>query len=121
MSVSVRLFGPLMRQRVTTAPRTAFDDVGSPTYGTRTTHRAAVVGEMAMVRDAHGQQVPSHQAVYLMSNAAVRPGDLVVLSTGDVGSTESYAISPPILAVERYPFLRGQFATVLRLGGRGGV
>ena len=34
----------------------------------------------------------------------------------DTGSTEGYALSPPILAVGRYPFLAGQFCTVLYLG-----
>jgi hypothetical protein len=51
-----------------------------------------------------------------MSNAAVRPEDRITLSTGDVGSTESYAINPAIVAIERYPFTAGQFVTVVRLG-----
>ena len=113
--VSVRQFAPLMKQRVTVAPKTGYDDFGKPAYGTAVVYRAAVVGEMKLIRKATGEEAPSKQQVYLMSNAAVRPEDQLTLSTGDVASTESYAINPLILAVGRYPFLRGQFATVLYL------
>lgn len=115
MPISVRAFAPLMRQRVTVTPLTGYDAFGRPTYGTAVVYQAAVVGKMRLVRDAAGQQVPSRQTVYLMSNAAVRPEDKVTLSTGDVGSTESYAINPPILAVGRYPFTAGQFFTEIAL------
>ena len=114
--VSIRSFAPLMKQRVQVAPRASYDGDGEATYGTAVTYQAAVVGEMRMVRTATGQEVPSRQSVYLMSAAAIRPEDQVTLSTGDVGSTESYAIQPTILAVDRLPFTRGQFATILRLG-----
>lgn len=113
--LSVRQFAPLMRQRVTIAPKTGSDSFGEETYGAAVTYQCAVVGEMRMVMDQHGQQAPSRQTCYLMSNAAVRPEDLITLSTGDVGSTESYAINPLILAVGRFPFLAGQYATVIYL------
>ena len=113
--VNVRLFAPLMRQRVLIAPLTSYGTYGEPAYGADVSYQCAVVGEQKMIDQPHGQEVPSEQAVYLMSAAAIRPEDRITLSTGDVGSTESFAINPKILAVERYPFLAGQFATVLRL------
>lgn len=113
--VSVRAFGPLMTQRVTVKPSAGYDSYGNPSYGTGVVYQCAVIGEMKMVRTAKGQEAPSKQAVYLMSAAAVRPEDQVTLSTGDVASTEGYAINPPILAVGRYPFTAGQFLTVLYL------
>lgn len=114
--VSVRAFAPLMRQRVSIKAKTGYDDRGGATYGSPTVYQCAVVGEMKVVTSESGEQVPSRQAIYLMSAAAVRPEDHVTLSTGDVGSTESYALTPKIIAVERYPFTRGQFVTVVRLG-----
>lgn len=113
--VSVRQFAPLMRQRVAIAPNTGFDGFGQPTFGADVTYQSAVVGDMKMIRDANGQQVPSKQTIYLMSAAAIRPEDRVTLSTGDAGSTQSFAINPPILAVSRFPFVNGQFATVVYL------
>jgi hypothetical protein len=112
---TVRVFHPLMRQTVTIAPWESYDDWGEPTYGTAQTYRCAVVGEMKMVRSATGQEAPSRQTIYLMSNAAIRPEDQITLSTGDVGSTESYAINPRILSVGRFPFLRGQYHSVVYL------
>lgn len=114
--VNVRMFAPLMRQKVLIAPKSSYDSYGDVTYGTDVRYQCAVVGEMKLVQNEKGQQVPSRQTIYLMTNAAVRPEDRVTLSTGDVGSTESFAISPGIVAVGRYPFTRGQFATVVYVG-----
>ena len=118
--VTVRAFERLMTQTVTIAPFSSYDNYGAPSFGTAVSYRAAVVGEMKRVVNAQGNEVPSQQAVYLLGNPAVRPEDQITLSTGDVASTESFAINPRIVAVERYPFLRGQFATVVRLGSTGG-
>ena len=112
---SVRQFAPLMRQRVVVKPFASYDGYGAASYGAAVTYQAAVVGEVKLVRTAQGQEVPSQQTVYLMSNAAVRPQDQITLSTGDVWSTESYAINPKILAVGRYPFTAGQFCTAIYL------
>ena len=112
---SVRSFAPLMRQRVTIKPKSAFDSYGEESWGTGVIYQCAVVGEMKLVRNKDGQEVPSSQAVYLMSNAAIRPEDQITLSTDDTGSTESYAINPRIVSVGRYPFTRGQFMTALYL------
>lgn len=115
--ITVRAFAPLMRQRVSIARRASYDAYGEATYGTAVQYQAAVVGEMKMVTDRNGQQVPSRQAVYLMSADPVRPEDRITLSTGDVGSTESWALNPEILSVARYPFVNGQFVTCVFLGG----
>ena len=122
--MSVRQFAPLMRQTVQLSASTGtYDFDGQVTYGANVAYQCAVVGEIKTVLNGQGQEVPSAQAVYLMSNAPIRPDPdyKITLSTGDAGSTETYALSPPILAVSRYPFTRGQFATVLYLGaGRAG-
>ena len=113
--VSVRMFAPLMRQTVQIAPKTGYDGYGNAAFGSAVTHQCAVVGEMKLVKNERGQDVPSKQTIYLMSAAAIRPEDQVTLSTGDVGSTESFAINPSIVAVGRFPFTRGQFATCVYL------
>lgn len=109
--ISVRQWAPLMKQRVTIKPFAGYDSFGKPTYGTAVIYQCALIGEMKVVRNDAGQEVPSKQTAYLMSNAAVRPEDQITLSTGDVGSTQSYAINPRILSVGRFPFLSGQFLT----------
>jgi len=112
--ISVRAFAPLMKQRVSIARKTgAYDDFGQPSYAAAVTYQCAVVGEMRKVVKASGEEVPSRQQIILMSNAHVTPEDRVTLSTSDVGSTESYALQPEILAVSRYPFVNGQFVTEL--------
>lgn len=113
--LSVRQFASLMRQRVTIAPKTGYDSYGKATYGTGVVYQCAVVGMMKMVRTGKGEEAPSKQQVYLMSNAAIRPEDQITLSTEDAGSTESFAINPPILSVGRYPFTAGQFFTEVDL------
>lgn len=113
--MGVRVFSRLMRQRVRIAPRTGYDSNGRPAFGADVTYQAAVVGEMRKTRNTQGEEVPSRQTVYLMSNAAITPEDRITLSTDDVGSTETYAVTPEILAVGRYPFLTGQYVTVVAL------
>ncbi len=112
---SVRAFARLMQQSVSVEPWISYDDTGEATYDTAVVYQCAVVGEMKVVRNAGGQEVPSSQQIYLMSNASLRPEDRLTLSTGDVGSTESFAINPKILAVGRFPFTRGQYVTTLDL------
>ena len=113
--LSIRQFAPLMTQTVAIAPWTGYDAYGQPSWGSDVTYKAAVIGEIKLVRDKTGQTVPSKQRVYLMGAPAIGPEDRVTLSTGDVGSTEQYAIRPPILAVGRYPFTVGQFFTEVSL------
>lgn len=115
-ALSVRAFAPLMTQRVTVARKSSYGDYGEGGYSAGVVYQGALVGEMKAVRRANGDEAVSSQSFYLMTNAGFTPEDQVTLSTQDVGSTESWALQPQILAVERYPFTRGQFCTVLRLG-----
>lgn len=113
---SVRQFAPLMRQSVLIAQGTGYDTYGVATFGPDVSYRAAVVGDMQKVLSANGQEVLSKQTVYLMSNVALRPGvDRITLSTQDVDTTEQFGLRPPILSVGRFPFLRGQYCTVVYL------
>ncbi len=93
-----------MRQSVTIAARTSQDVHGVATYSTSpTTYRARVVGKRRRVLDKDGQQVISSQTVYLATGDMVLPTAKVTLSTADAGSTESHALTPPIIATGRYP------------------
>ena len=111
----INIFQPLMRQHVTIAPFSGYDGYGAASYGAGVAYNAAVVGDVKRVVGVDGQEVPSTQTVYLKSNAAVRPEDRITLSTEDVGSTETYAIQPPIMAVGRFPFGGTQACTVVYL------
>jgi len=112
---NVNIFAPLMRQRVTVAPFSGYDGYGSASYGSAVEYQAAVVGKMERVIGADGQEVPSRQTVYLKSDVALRPEDQITLSTGDVGSTESFAINPTVIAIGRFPFGGSQGCTVVYL------
>ena len=105
-----------MKNRVTVARKSAYGDYGEASYSSGVVYQGALVGEMKAVRRANGDEGISSQLFYMMTNAGFTPEDQVTLSTADVASTESWALQPEIIAVERYPFTRGQFCTVLRLG-----
>jgi hypothetical protein len=100
---NINVFAPLMRQRVTIEPFSSYDGYGNASYGSAITYEGAVVGRMERVTGFDGQEVPSRQTIYLKSDAALRPEDKITLSTGDVGSTETYAINPTILSIGRFP------------------
>jgi hypothetical protein len=104
-----------MSSTVTVEAATGRDGYGKPTYGAATSYRAHVQGKRTLVRDALGQEVVSSQSVYLATGDPIQPTDRVTLSTADVGSTEGFALSPPILAVERRFDGNGPHHTVLRL------
>lgn len=110
-----RNWAHLMSSTVTVAPRSGVDSYGRPSYGPAVSYQAHLRGERALVRDAMGQQVVSSQSVHMVCTDAIEPGSQVTLSTADTGSTESYAIHPPIIAVERRFDQRGPHHTVLRL------
>lgn len=115
MAITVKAFRRLMTQKVVVSSKSTYNSYGEATYGAGTTYRAAVVGDMTRVIDATGQEVPTRMTCYLMTHASIRPEDNVQLSTGDVGSTESWATNPTIVSVGRYPFTNGQFCTVIYL------
>lgn len=93
----------MMQQTATIAPRTGQDGFGVATYGTAVSYRCRLVGKRRQVLNAAGQLVISNQTLYLLSADNVLPSARVTLSTGDVGSTESWSLTPPILATGRYP------------------
>ena len=115
-ALSVRSFAPLMKQHATVERKSSYGSYGEAGYAAGVVYNGALVGEMRAVRRANGDEAISSQSFYMMSAAGFTPEDRITLSTEDVASTESWALQPEILAVERYPVTRGQFATVLRLG-----
>ncbi len=108
----------MMRQTATVAAPGAKNGYGERTYGAVTSYRCRLVGRQKLVLAADGREVLSRQTLYLMTEDYVDTQSQLTLSTGDVGSTESFAIHPPILAVGRYPANNGGFHhTCLFLGG----
>ena len=107
----------LYTQRLTVEPVSGRDRFGNKTYGTAVTYVARVVGKRKQVLTDGGQMVVAKQVAYLFTADPVLPDSRLTLSTGDVGSTEALAISPPILSVGRFPDERGQHHVVLYLGG----
>lgn len=93
----------MMRQTLTVAPRTGRDVYDKPTFGTPVSFRCRLVGRRLLVRTAENKEVVSNWTAYLMTNEVIAPDSQVTLSTGDVGSTEEFAIHPPILATGRFP------------------
>lgn len=115
MPFNVNVFSDLMQQRVTVEPFASYDSYGNASYGAAVPYEAAVVGKIERVVTVEGQEVPSRQTVYLKSNVTLRPEDRITLSTGDVGSTESYAITPAIVSIGHFPFGRNNGCTVVYL------
>ena len=112
---NVNVFSPLMKQSVSLAPFQSYDGYGNPSYGSDVAYECAVIGEIKRVVTKDGQEVPSRQTVYLKSNVTVRPEDRITLSTGDVGATEAYAITPAILGVGLFPFGTNAGITIIYL------
>jgi hypothetical protein len=99
----------LMRQTALVAARTGQDSFGVPTYGSDVTYRGRLVGKRRLVLNTLGQQVISAQTFFVASGDNILPDARITLSTGDVGSTESWALQPKILATARYPDETGKF------------
>lgn len=91
----------MMSSTVTVAARSGIDADGAPSYGTAVTYRAHISRKNRLVSGRQGEEIDSGQAVYLDTNAPIQTTAKVTLSTGDVGSTEAYAVTPKIVAVER--------------------
>lgn len=104
-----------MSSTVLVAARSGVDRYGKPTYGTDVSYIGHLSRKRRMVRNASGQEVISEQAVHLNTNVDVLPSARVTLSTGDVSSTESWALNPLIVAVERDFDQMGPHHTVLFL------
>jgi|TARA_R110002020_G_scaffold363307_1_gene575604 hypothetical protein len=112
---NVNVLSPLMKQSVSIAPFQSYDGYGDASYGASVDYEAAVVGDIKRVVTQDGQEVPSRQTIYLKSAVMVRPEDQITLSTSDVGSTEPYAINPPILSVGLFPLGAHRGCTVIYL------
>lgn len=91
----------LMSSVITVQPLTGKDVNQMPTYGAAVTYKAHLSRRRQIVRNVKGEEVMSNQACYVGAPAAIEPTALITLSTGDVGSTEAFAINPAIVAVER--------------------
>ena len=93
----------MMRQTLTIADASTMDAFANLTFGSPTTYRCRLVGKTKLVRNSEGREVVSSQHAILASGVMVLPNAQVTLSTGDVGSTEPWAINPPIMSTARYP------------------
>lgn len=111
----VGAWGALMTQALTVAPLSGRNVEGAKTYGAAVPYACRLAGKRRQVLDARGQQVVCNQTAWLATADVVDPEGLVTLSTADVGSTESFAIHPPIIAVGRYPDENGNHHSVLFL------
>lgn len=105
----------LCRQSVKVARRSSIDGYGEIGYSTDTTYRARVTGKRRLVRNDRGEEVMSTHTIHFAGNPAIGAQDRITLSTGDVNSTETGALQPPILAVGRFADDLGRMATVVYL------
>jgi hypothetical protein len=112
---NVNVFAPLMQQSITVEPFASYDAYGNASYGSAVAYEGAVVGKQEKVIGIDGQDVICRQTVYMKSGVTLRPEDRITLSTGDVGSTESYAINPTIASIGRFPFDGSSGCTVIYL------
>lgn len=103
----------MMSSKVSVQPRTGQSGSGAPTYGDAVTYDAHLSRKRRLVRTLQGEEVVSSQAAYLCTNVDIQPTARVTLSTGDVGSTEDYALHPPLVSVERRFDQTGPHSTVL--------
>lgn len=107
MSAGVGPWRGWMRQRIRIAARTGQDVNGKPTYGTPKEYMGRIVGRRRKVWDAQGREMVSGQTAYLATADVILPDAKVTLSTGDVASTETWALNPPIIDTGTYPDERG--------------
>lgn len=107
--MSLRPWAGLMRQVILVAPRSGHDSFGNPAYGADVSYFGRLVGKRQLVRNVEGQEVVSSQTVYLRSGDNILPSARVTLSTADVGSTEEWSLTPPIIETGRYPDEHGDF------------
>jgi hypothetical protein len=105
----------MMSSSVLIAAKTGMDTYGKPTYGADVAYRAHIARGRTMVRTVTGQQIESGQAVYLSGSDAIQANARLTLSTADTGSTESFAINPTILKVDRLNDENGPHHVVLWL------
>jgi hypothetical protein len=110
-----RQWAHMMSSTIRVAARTSQDGYGKPTYGTPVSYRGHYTRRARMVRTMSGQTVPVDATMWLGSAPSILPTAQVTLSTQDAGSTESWALHPTIVAVERHSDQRGPHHTTLFL------
>ncbi len=93
----------MCRQTVQVAARTGVDGYGEPTYGSNTGYRVRISGKRRLVRNFSGEEVMATHTVHFAATPAIGAHDRITLSTNDVNSTETGALTPPILNVGKYP------------------
>ena len=113
---AVSSFAHLMSSAVSVAARSGTDGYGAPSFGTAVSYGAHLVRKPHLVRAGNGEEVVSSLMAYLNTTAVIEPTARITLSTGDVGSTDTQALQPPLLAVQQRFDERGAHHTVLHLG-----
>jgi len=112
-------FRHMMALTVQVAPLVSRDRNSVPTYGDPVTYQAKVYYIRRMVTDASrstsAEQIIPQRVIHLDSADPILPTAQLTLTTGDVGSTETWAIHPLIRGVERLYDERGAHSTILHL------
>lgn len=103
------------RQTVQIAARTGVDGYGEPTYGANAAYRVRISGKRRMIRNFAGVEVLSTHTIHFAATPAIGAHDRITLSTGDVNSTETGAITPSILAVGKFPDDTGRISLTVFL------
>lgn len=88
-----------MPSTIQVAPRTANDGYGKPTYGDAVSYRTHLTHGDRLVKGMNGQDIVCNVTAHLATPVVIPATSQVTLSTGDVGSTESYMVHPLIAAV----------------------
>jgi hypothetical protein len=114
----IKLFRSMMSQTVQIAPRTGVDTFNKPTYGTAVTYQAKIYyasRSLSANRSPAAQTLVAGRVMHIDSADQIIPTAQVTLSTGDVGSTENWAIHPVIKSVERLYDGKGAHSTIVHL------
>lgn len=91
------------------APTGTFTDRGEPGLGASTNYTGRIVEKNVLVYDAEGNERVSTVTVWLATTDVLSPEGKLTLPAGYT------PLTPPIMAVERYPDADGAHHTVLRV------
>ena len=100
------------RQTVQHAARTAVAADGEPTFGANTSYRVRISGRRRLIHNFAGEEVMAAHTVYFATVPTIGAHDRITLSTNDVNSTETGALTPSILNVGKYPDDLGRVSLV---------
>ena len=110
-------FAHLMSSQVQVEYPTGRDDYGKLTFNpTPVMLQCHISRGVRLVPTTPGNEIVDAVEIHLNSVVAVPPLSRITLSTGDVGSTESFDRQPRLLAVERRFDEKGPHHTVLYAG-----